>query len=38
LRGGLRYDLFDPLYNDRVYGNGRDRSQLSGLIEALVYF
>lgn len=38
LRPELRYDLFDPLYNDRVYGNGRDRSQLSGLIEALVYF
>lgn len=38
IRPELRYDWFDPLEHDRVYGNGRDRSQLTGLVEALVYF
>lgn len=38
IRPELRYDWFDPLEHDRVYGNGRDRTQLTGLVEALVYF
>lgn len=35
LRPALRYDWFDAREHDRPYGNGRDRSQLSTMIEAL---
>jgi hypothetical protein len=38
LRPELRYDWFEPLDHDRIYGNGRDRTQMTGLVEALVYF
>ncbi|WP_371228845.1 outer membrane beta-barrel protein [Pseudomonas sp. QE6] len=38
IRPELRYDWFEPIEHDRVYGNGRDRTQLTGLVEALVYF
>jgi hypothetical protein len=38
IRPELRYDWFEPVEHDRVYGNGRDRTQLTGLVEALVYF
>ncbi|QRY78143.1 outer membrane beta-barrel protein [Pseudomonas sp. PDNC002] len=38
IRPELRYDWFDPLEHDAPFGNGRDRTQLTGLIEALVYF
>ncbi|UVL43216.1 porin [Pseudomonas sp. B21-040] len=38
LRPELRYDWFEPLEHDRIYGNGRDRTQMTGLVEALVYF
>ncbi|MDT4804710.1 putative beta-barrel porin-2 [compost metagenome] len=38
LRPELRYDWFEPLEHDRVYGNGRDRTQLTGMVEALLYF
>ena len=38
LRPELRYDWFDAREHDRPYGNGRDRSQLTTLIEALFYF
>nr|WP_306108651.1 outer membrane beta-barrel protein [Pseudomonas sp. ANT_J28] len=37
LRPELRYDWFEPLDHDRIYGNGRDRTQITGLVEALVY-
>ena len=38
LRPEVRYDWFDPRDHDRPYGNGRDRSQLSTMVEALFYF
>lgn len=38
LRPELRYDWFDAREHDRPYGNGRARSQLTALVEALVYF
>ncbi|MDU9393248.1 outer membrane beta-barrel protein [Pseudomonas sp. zfem002] len=38
LRPELRYDWFDARDHDRPFGNGRDRSQLTALVEALVYF
>jgi hypothetical protein len=38
LRPEVRYDWFDARDHDRPFGNGRDRSQLSTMIEALYYF
>lgn len=38
LRPELRYDWFDARDHDRPYGNGRDRTQLSTMVEALYYF
>jgi hypothetical protein len=38
LRPEVRYDVFDGDNDDQPFGNGRDRSQLSGLVEALIYF
>lgn len=38
IRPELRYDWFDPLRQNVPFGNGRDRTQLTGLVQALVYF
>jgi hypothetical protein len=38
LRPELRYDWFDGRDHDRPYGNGRDGTQLSTMVEALYYF
>ncbi|MHC6226217.1 outer membrane beta-barrel protein [Pseudomonas sp. X10] len=38
LRPELRYDTFDAREHDRPFGNGDARNQLTGAIEALVYF
>lgn len=38
LRPELRYDWFDARDHDSPYGNGRDRTQMTALVEALYYF
>ncbi|MBK5344701.1 outer membrane beta-barrel protein [Pseudomonas sp. TH49] len=38
LRPEVRYDVFDGNADDYPFGAGRDRTQLTGLVEALVYF
>lgn len=38
LRPELRYDRFDGNADDHPFGSGRDREQLTGTLEALVYF
>ncbi|WP_318188603.1 hypothetical protein [Pseudomonas fluorescens] len=38
LRPEVRYDVFDGHADDHPFGAGRDRTQLTGLVEALVYF
>ena len=38
LRPEVRYDVFDGNADDHPFGAGRDRTQLTGLVEALVYF
>ncbi|HCS42772.1 MAG TPA: hypothetical protein DIW52_08095 [Pseudomonas sp.] len=38
LRPEVRYDVFDGNADDHPFGAGRDRSQLTGLVEALFYF
>ena len=38
LRPELRYDWFDAREHDRPFGSGRDRTQLTAMVEALLYF
>jgi hypothetical protein len=38
LRPEVRYDVFDGNADDHPFGAGRDRTQLTGLVEALIYF
>lgn len=38
LRPELRYDTFDAREHDRPFGNGRDRTQLTATVQALLYF
>lgn len=38
LRPELRYDWFDGRDHGSPYGNGRDRTQLTTMVEALLYF
>ncbi|RUT42326.1 hypothetical protein WG29040_01690 [Pseudomonas sp. PAMC 29040] len=38
LRPEVRYDMFDGNADDHPFGAGRDRTQLTGLVEALIYF
>ncbi len=38
LRPELRYDWFDGQRGDKPFGNGRDTTQLTALVEALIYF
>ncbi|MDN6876469.1 outer membrane beta-barrel protein [Pseudomonas citronellolis] len=38
LRPEVRYDWFDARDHDRPYGNGRDRTRLGTMVEALYYF
>jgi len=38
LRPELRYDWFKGGDDQRPFGNGRDRTQLTAMVEALYYF
>jgi opacity protein-like surface antigen len=38
LRPEIRYDWFDGRDSQRPFGNGRDQTQLTGMVEALIYF
>lgn len=38
LRPEVRYDWFDAKDKDRPFGNGQYRSQVTGIVEALIYF
>lgn len=38
IRPELRYDWFDAIEHDRPFDNGRDRTQLTATVQALVYF
>lgn len=38
IRPEIRYDAFDGRSDQRPFGNGRDQTQLTGMVEALIYF